>query len=345
MQINLNIVFTFPGRGVNDKLAGNVVNVCPVGALLDKQFQFKQRVWFLTETESICPRCSRGCNITICHNKGVIWRLVPRRNDQVNGHWMCDEGRYGFKFVHADERLQTCKMNQNGKAEDCSPDQAIRQALTMLKPYRQEENASKLAVLLSPAASCEEQYILAHWARNISPDVHLVAGPIFQNENDETFKGDFTISAEKVPNRRGVQKILKHFGGAQLTYEQLQQSVKAEKVEALWIQGGFPWLNWCPPEAVENLRKAKVLIVQDILISQLTDSADVVLAGAAWAEKAGSFINNQDILQSFASALEPPGQARSDLDLLWSLGKPKESLNMDTFRAEMSDELGIKEAT
>ena len=101
---NKSEIDTFPGRPVNGKLAGNVVNVCPVGALLDKQFLFKQRVWFLNETESICPRCSRGCNITICHNKGVIWRLVPRRNDQVNGHWMCDEGRYGFKFVHADER-------------------------------------------------------------------------------------------------------------------------------------------------------------------------------------------------------------------------------------------------
>ncbi len=329
----------FPGRGVNDKLAGNVVNACPVGALLDKQFLFKQRVWFLNETESICPRCSRGCNITICHNKGVIWRLIPRRNDRVNGHWICDEGRYGFKFVHADQRLQTCKVNQNGKAKECTPDQALRQALTMLKPYCEDENASKLAVLLSPAATCEEQYLLAQWAREISPDVTLVAGPVFQSENDETFKGGFTISAEKVPNRRGLQKILEHFGGAQLTYEQLQQSVNDGNVEALWIQAGLPWLNWCPSESVENLRKAKVLIVQDILTSALTESADVVLAGAAWAEKCGSFINDQDRLQSFAAALEPPGQTRSDLDLLWNLAKPKESLNIDTFRAEMADAL------
>jgi NADH-quinone oxidoreductase subunit G len=342
---NKGEIDVFPGRGVNDKLAGNLVNACPVGALLDKQFQFKQRVWFLNNTESICPRCSRGCNITICHNKGVIWRLIPRRNDRVNSHWMCDEGRYGFKFVHADERLQSSKINQNGKTEDVSPDKAIRQALIMLKPYLEQENASKLAILLSPAASCEEQYLLARWAREISPDVQLVAGPIFRDENDETFKGGFTISAEKVPNRRGLQKILKHFGGAQLDYKQLQQSVQAGNIEALWIQGGFPWLNWCPPETVENLRKVKVLIVQDILTSQLIEAADVVLAGASWAEKSGSFINDQDLLQSFAPALEPPGQARSDLDLLWSLAKPKESLNLDTFRAEMADVLAIKEPT
>jgi len=84
----------FPGYPLNNKLQGNVVNICPVGALVDKDFLFKQRVWLLRSTNSICPGCATGCSIHVDANEEGVWRLRPRFNRQVNDYWMCDDGRF-----------------------------------------------------------------------------------------------------------------------------------------------------------------------------------------------------------------------------------------------------------
>jgi NADH-quinone oxidoreductase subunit G len=95
----------FPGEPCNNKLAGNVVDICPVGALCSKDFLYKQRVWWLQSKPSVCPNCSTGCSILIDQNENVVYRLRPRYNPQAQGHFMCDEGRFGFKYVHDPARL------------------------------------------------------------------------------------------------------------------------------------------------------------------------------------------------------------------------------------------------
>src|SRR5438067_4338054 len=95
----------FPGEPCNNKLAGNVVDLCPVGALCAKDFLYKQRVWFLKNTPSVCPDCSTGCSIYVDHNKDIVYRLRPRENPQAQGYFMCDEGRHGFHYANADQRF------------------------------------------------------------------------------------------------------------------------------------------------------------------------------------------------------------------------------------------------
>jgi NADH-quinone oxidoreductase subunit G len=95
----------FPGEPLNNKLAGNVVDLCPVGALCSKDFLYKQRVWFLKEHKSVCAGCSTGCSIYVDQNKDIIYRLRPRENPQAQGHFICDEGRYGFHYANAKTRL------------------------------------------------------------------------------------------------------------------------------------------------------------------------------------------------------------------------------------------------
>ena len=100
----------FPGIELNNRYSGNVVDICPVGALTDRDFRFQCRVWFLGRTPSVCPGCSRGCNIEIHYNERFnpryhdkrVHRLKPRYNRDVNGFWMCDEGRLSFhdKFTN-----------------------------------------------------------------------------------------------------------------------------------------------------------------------------------------------------------------------------------------------------
>jgi NADH-quinone oxidoreductase subunit G len=87
----------YPGQPCDNKLAGNVVDLCPVGALCSKDFLYKQRVWWLKSRESVCPNCSTGCSIHVDENNEHVYRLRPRENPQAQGHFMCDEGRFGFK--------------------------------------------------------------------------------------------------------------------------------------------------------------------------------------------------------------------------------------------------------
>src|SRR3989442_8128011 len=96
----------FPGQPLNNQLAGNVVDLCPVGALCSKDFLYKQRVWFLKSQKSVCPDCSTGCSIWVDHNKDIVYRLRPRENPQAQGHFMCDEGRFDTPYINARERIR-----------------------------------------------------------------------------------------------------------------------------------------------------------------------------------------------------------------------------------------------
>src|SRR6266513_197922 len=104
----------FPGKPCNNKLAGNVVDLCPVGALLDKDFLFKQRVWLLKETPSISPSDSGGENIWLHHNEGVIYRVKPRYNAEVNTWWISDDTRYCYKVIQSPNRLTQPMRTQYG---------------------------------------------------------------------------------------------------------------------------------------------------------------------------------------------------------------------------------------
>ncbi len=90
---NHSYIDTFDGGPFENPWSACAADVCPVGALTVKDFRFRARVWHLEETESICPGCSIGCNITVGHLKRVVHRFLPRHNDEVNGWWMCDFGR------------------------------------------------------------------------------------------------------------------------------------------------------------------------------------------------------------------------------------------------------------
>src|SRR3989338_7257297 len=115
-EINL-----YPDKFLDNKYSGNVVDICPVGALTDKDFRFKMRVWYLGSKESICPGCSRGCNINIEYEKSRpyhlkderVMRLKPRENMEVNKWWMCDEGRYAYKSIDQN-RIQKIKAPRIG---------------------------------------------------------------------------------------------------------------------------------------------------------------------------------------------------------------------------------------
>ena len=97
----------YPGQELNNPYSGNVIDVCPVGALTEQDFRFKARVWYLSSAPSVCNGCAQGCNIDVHYvldrphlNDGArVMRLKPRYNPDVNQWWMCDEGRFGFHWI------------------------------------------------------------------------------------------------------------------------------------------------------------------------------------------------------------------------------------------------------
>src|SRR5436309_5441265 len=147
---NHAVIDVFPGHPVDNPLSGNVVDLCPVGALLDKDFLHRQRVWFLSKHKAICTRCATGCNISSEENRGELWRFKPRFNPHVNDYWICDEGRYSYKAANDPGLLSAFYLKKAGgpAAIDVvlkDVDQALKGAkgktLAILSPFLTVEEA------------------------------------------------------------------------------------------------------------------------------------------------------------------------------------------------------------
>src|SRR5947209_8652933 len=178
----------FPGHPVNNKLAGNVVDLCPVGALLDKDFLFKQRVWLLKQVPSISPADSGGENIYLEYNEGIIYRIKPRYNADVNQWWISDDTRYSYKAVHDENRLCQARRTQYGTQVETTYNKAIDDAQAGLKDVVAKNGPASLFALLSPMMACEEAWLLGQAIRANDPQAVLILGPVPSTGANEVFK-------------------------------------------------------------------------------------------------------------------------------------------------------------
>lgn len=329
----------FPGKPCNNKLAGNVVDLCPVGALLDKDFLFKQRVWLLTQAASISPVDSGGENICLEYNEGVVYRIKPRYNAEINGWWISDDTRYSYHILADKKRLKSSFKREHGALVPTTAHEALAIAAKELKSAASAGAGSVYAVL-SPMMACEEAYLLAQAIRSIDPQALLVLGPVPTAGQDEIFRHSitgqktFTIKAEKVPNAAGVRRVISMLGGPNSTYEQLLQS-PMENLKAGWIVGGY-LSNWITGD-LPNALKSGFRIVQDLLPTSLSESADVVLPAAAWAEKDGCWENFAGKIQPFVAAVPPPDGVTRDGECYLSLLGRGGLYNAVAIRGEMGE--------
>ena len=320
----------FPGHPVDNPLAGNVVDLCPVGALLDKDFLHKQRAWFLSKHDSVCTRCSTGCNLSAEENRGALWRFKPRHNPLVNDYWICDEGRYSYKAANDPNLLAAMYVRANEDLQPAPIDEAMKTVDRGLKEIA--GGGGTIAAVLSPFLTVEEAFLLARYVKGLNPANVLVLGPVPTRGTDQTFQPDqskgrtgdtsfvvpraFTIHAEKCPNRQGVAAVLEHFEGKVVAYDELLRRVNAREFRGLYVASDAidHWID----DAESNALRSKVdfLVVQDTTVTPLAQLADVVLAGATFAEKAGCYVNAGGRLQYSEAALPPRDGSLPDLDLL-----------------------------
>ncbi len=333
----------FPGEPCNNKLAGNVVDLCPVGALCSKDFLYKQRVWWLKSANSVCPDCSTGCSIHVDQNEERLYRLRPRPNEQAQGHFMCDEGRFGWKYIHSDSRLRSAEQREGGKAIARGWDTvlpALRSAFT-----KTAREGGKLAGIFSPWMTVEEAYLLASFLKKHSPQAMLALGPVDVIGVDDHYPKDvrgkpqanvkFTIRAEKCPNRRGVEAVLAHFTDQILSFDEAVGFIASKKVNAAYIVGGDP-RGWIETEQATALAGATTLAVQDIFPSAATERATFVLASGAFAERDGTFVNHAGLAQEIKRAIRGPGDARPDGRILWELCERPGLFRAAAVREEMA---------
>ncbi|RLS88993.1 MAG: ferredoxin [Planctomycetota bacterium] len=339
----------FPGMALNNELAGNVVDLCPVGALLDKDFLFQQRVWFLKKTPSIDGITASGDNISVEHNDGRVYRIKPRVNEAVNKWWITDEVRYGWKFVHSESRITMPAIKGKPAFDALKPMEAWREATAAVESAMNALTASKknLALLVSPMLSCEDAYHLARYALKVDPEAMLAIGPVPFLGEDKTFPGGFTIRAEKAPNTRGVRRVLEALAGGKpvANAQGFESALASGKFAAAIVTGNYP-SDWVTPSLLKALSGLTTVVAIDTLANAVTAMASVVLPGAVWIEKAGSFENANSRLQAFEKAIDPIEHAKSEAQIALNLlgariGKPAADYCPATTRSEMSKVAGL----
>lgn len=311
----------FPGRGLDNELSGNVVDICPVGALLDKDFLFAQRVWYLTRTPSIDGITASGDNISIEHNNGTVFRVKPRPNEAINKWWISDEIRYGWKFVHDDVRHQLPVVQ--GHEEWAMPKAAEAWNQAMQRSIDSLRAGGRLALMVSPMLSCEDAWHLGQLALAIDPNALVGVGPIPFNGEDKTFPGGYTIRAEKAPNARGVRRVLEALGIQVLNTAAMESTLSSDaSIDRLIVTGNYP-SEWVTPSLSAAIGPDRFVLLIDTLPNALSTRADVFLPAATWVEKAGTFENAGGVLQSFEQAISPidycKGEAQIAMDLLSGL--------------------------
>jgi NADH-quinone oxidoreductase subunit G len=308
-------VAVFPGQPLDNWMSACVTDVCPTGALTTREFRFESRVWNLDSAESVCNGCDVGCNLFIGHRSGQIFRYRPRVNPEVNDHWLCDYGRFSYERYETD-RVVVPKVRQDDYLGISTWDEA----LDAIENGIRETSGDKIAVIASANMTNEEAWL----ARALFAD-HVGAatvdvmvdpiGPIRMKSRTE-----WLIGTQGAPNFRGVRDVGIGAKSAK-TVEQLMTE-GAGGIDVLYICDADFSERARTPEVIENLRKAKLLVVHAWDSNHpLADVADVVLPATIHAEKEGTFTNLQGTIQRIHQAFPPKGQAQPDSEIFRRLAQ------------------------
>jgi NADH-quinone oxidoreductase subunit G len=324
----------YPGMEPNTNYDLNIADICPVGALTSNDFRFKQRVWFLKETKSVCPNCATGCNTVVWSREGVVYRQTPRDNDAVNQCWMCDSGRLHYKFINDPNRITTptVKSSVMGERLALTWPEATRQIAEKLNA--QKSKGGMIAAIGTARATTEELFLFNKLVREVL-GAELVDCVSHVGEGDK-----FLVNHDRNPNTNGAKLtgVAGETMGSRIPA--IAEAIQAGKIKALLVHGE----NISKYGIAEDvLAKLDLLVVIDTLPNKVTELAHYVLPGATFAEKRGTFINAKNRLQRLNTAVQSPGIARPEWQtfaaLLNELGADGGYLTIEDVFADMARSL------
>ena len=297
------LIGKFEGKELTHAWAGNVIDLCPVGALLSKDSLNKARAWELDHAPSICTGCSQGCNISIDTRDNMVVRLRPRPNEDVNRYFMCDVGRLDYRWINRQDRIEVPLLRRGEAHVAADWDVAIPAAAALL-------DGKRAFVVASPNLSNETLFLLSRLMReNGGSGVFTVAtGP----EVPLPGVPDLALRAERAANGRGAELV--GFKRSSLPLDGLAAGdvLVVADADAASI-------------SPESVALAGAVIVIGTTLPENLRMASVVLPIANYAEEDGTFTNLRGRVQRFAQAKAAPGMARPSWwvvgDLLAALGK------------------------
>lgn len=284
---------TYPGREMDNPYSLNTTDICPVGALTNRDFRFHARVWDMSSTKSICTGCARGCNTEIWVRNNEIMRLIPRYNEEVNSYWMCDNGRLNtWKFVNAEDRVNSPQLRRDGLLVKVGWDEAFSAAVSELKLIGKEE----IAFIGSAFATNEDNYVFAKFAKSVFGSKHLD----FIRHTDTSFGDDILRRNDITPNSLGAELSGVAPSKSGKNIDEIIEGIKTGKIKALFVMEDDPVAAY--PELESLFSKLDLLIVHATNYNKITQFADIVFPAATFAEKNGTMVNFKGVIQRLRPA-------------------------------------------
>ncbi len=332
-------VDTYSDRPMINQFQGNMADICPVGALTEKEFRFKRRAWKLKKTPSICVGCSTGCNVTIEYDRNEVFRLKPRDNPEVNKWWMCDLGRLTYKNLNQRENRLGNPLGKTGDGlQEISWEEAFNAISGKIKEL--QPSSTEVLGLVDTHASNEELYLFKKLLKQgFGSDLLCFPEPDWEQPVSDFFI-DSLITSDKTPNRAGARLLgLKGEKSVDAVLPKLTSGVKV-----LLVLG--------QPFDVESLQvqAASIPLVVNISAwnSGWTQTADVSLPGRLHAEKEVTYTNKAGRVQRVQTAIRAHHKTRPDWMILCGLMEMLDVENQvdstESIFLEMADaEQGFKE--
>jgi NADH-quinone oxidoreductase subunit G len=349
-------IATFQEEGVHSLLSGNLMDVCPVGAITTRDYRFKSRPWDNPNAaDTICTRCSKGCNTTAWIKAKPEWakgsrliRFTPRYNPAVNSYWMCDIGRFDHQWVESDDRLRRPLVRDgNGVQTGVSWHDLSIKLIDRLNAEGRT-NPEAIRFLVSAHASHEELFLFRRLTEELVGSSGLNAITVTWRVTPKVQPPGtkFIVSPVDAPNVAGARAfgLVSHVGESDTPptpdTSALRASVGRGEVAALYVfdpgpDGTLGDIDWIVEARTGG--KLPLLIVQGVLMTRLARAADFVLPGASSVEKEASYTNDSGYLQGTARAMAPPGEALEDwkilVNLAVALGMPFDYATSSAVRA------------
>ena len=296
------LIGKFDGKDLTHPWASNVIDLCPVGALLSKDFLNKARAWELDRSASICPNCTQGCNMMIEVRDNTIVRLKPRFNDDVNKYFMCDYGRLNYRWMNRQDRAETPMVRTNGILAATEWESAIQAAARILK-------GARVHVIASPMLSNEALFLLSQL--------------IEHNGGNGVFR---VATGDEAPLPGVVDLALRRDRAANVAGAELLGYSRSDSPLDGLTQGDVLIIA---DDDLDGISTATVSLASHVVVVGTTmpsgiDSPSVVLPISNFSEEEGTFTNLRGRVQRFMQAKAAPGMARPSWlvlgDLLGAMG-------------------------
>ena len=326
-------IATFQEEGVHSLISGNLMDVCPVGAITTRDYRFKSRPWDNPEAvDTICTFCEKGCNTTAWLKAKPEWakgarlvRTTPRYNPEVNDYWMCDIGRFDYHWIEGDDRLHKPLLrNESGTLQPVDWHEAMAKTADRIAA---NGGTAGVRFLISAHASLEELFLIGRLggAFGIPEDGVAISWRVRPKPQPAASK--FKIPPVDAPNVNGAADLgfpVNRGASGEADLAAFRKQVESGAVKTMIVfdpgpAGSIGDLSWVIDARTSG--KLALLVVQGVLMTDLARAADIVLPGTSSFEKDATYVNQQGRLQAAARALPAPGDAMEDWQIFVNLAR------------------------